>query len=327
MAAAEFRALLEAHEAPWVSLASTPRFLDGHAELFADQAPTLIERLGLSHLVCMHLFDGTPGAWSEGSRDCCLPLGARLGVRHVRVDEDAPWSGSQIEREVGALLGKGRRIDLEHPELWVRAFLLKDRIYVGQQLWESDPKALAARHVDQRPFFSPVSLEPRLARALLNLARVPTGGTVYDPFCGTGGLLLEAAQMGLRAVGSDLDPRMVEGSRRNLDHYGFSAQLFAADIGRAPEELAARGIPPVDAVVSDLPYGRSATTGKEPRAELYERAFGAVASAVRPGGHVVLGLPNASSVEAAGRNLRRVERFEVRAHKSLTRHFAVYRRT
>ncbi len=49
---------------------------------------------------------------------------------------------------------------------------------------------LEARKVTHRPFSLPISLHPKLARALVNLARVPMGGVLLDPFCGTGGILL-----------------------------------------------------------------------------------------------------------------------------------------
>ena len=61
----------------------------------------------------------------------------------------------------------------------------------------------------------PISLDPRLARSMANIA-CPVGGNLLDPFCGTGGIILEAAEVGLQAYGSDADSRMVDGSRDNL---------------------------------------------------------------------------------------------------------------
>lgn len=327
MAAAEFRALFDAVGKPLSVLREAPTFLDGHAEVFADEAETLLRRLGLAHLVCYHLFDGVPGNWPREDAECCLPAGVRFAVRAVRVDAKSPYRSAQVEREVGAALQPGRRIDLKRPELRVRAFLLRDAVAVGRDAWQAEPGRLRARHVENRPYFSPVSLEPKWARALLNLARVPPGGTVCDPMCGTGGLLLEAADMGLRPVGSDLEPEMVAGSRANLEHFGLSANatLFASDVGRAPEEARRRGLGPFDAVVADLPYGRSASTGKEKPASLYARAFEAMGRLVKPDGLVVVGVPTEADLVLAEDWLRRVELYKVRRHRSLTRHFAVLR--
>ena len=123
----------------------------------------------------------------------------------MRLDPAAPWRVSDVERSLGARLAPGRVVDVHGPDVVVRAFLTADRVLVGVEAWHNDPKVLARRHARLRPHSSPVSLEPRIARAVVNLGRLRPGQTVYDPMCGTGGLLLEAADMGLRAVGSDVD--------------------------------------------------------------------------------------------------------------------------
>ncbi|HUC88066.1 MAG TPA: hypothetical protein VMR95_02870 [Candidatus Binatia bacterium] len=64
-------------------------------------------------------------------------------------------------------------------------------------------------------------LPPKLAQIIINLAGVPPESefevTVLDPFCGTGVVLQEALLMGYKAVGSDIEPRMVAYSQANLD--------------------------------------------------------------------------------------------------------------
>ncbi|MBC7546262.1 hypothetical protein H7171_00780 [Candidatus Saccharibacteria bacterium] len=82
-------------------------------------------------------------------------------------------------------------------------------------------------------------LPPKLAQIIINLAvgkltestmqnicdipadnEVPRpilGGTVLDPFCGTGVLLQESLLMGYKAYGTDLEQRMVDYSAANLD--------------------------------------------------------------------------------------------------------------
>ena len=135
MAAAEFRAVFESAQRPWTSLATTARFLDGHAEVFDDEVTPLLARLGLTHVVASHLFDGVPGSWSDGARDCCLPTGIPFAVRATRVDAEAPWDTVAVEREVGSLLASGRPVDLRAPQMIVRAFLMRDRIQVGREVW------------------------------------------------------------------------------------------------------------------------------------------------------------------------------------------------
>jgi tRNA G10 N-methylase Trm11 len=56
-------------------------------------------------------------------------------------------------------------------------------------------------------------MPPKLAQILLNLTGV--GGVVWDPFCGSGTLVMEGLLAGKKMIGSDLDPARVEGARRN----------------------------------------------------------------------------------------------------------------
>lgn len=66
-------------------------------------------------------------------------------------------------------------------------------------------------------------LPPKLAQTIINLAVGQVELTadseqliVLDPFCGTGVILQEAVLMGIKAYGTDLEPRMVEYSKDNL---------------------------------------------------------------------------------------------------------------
>ncbi|MCB9993008.1 MAG: RNA methylase [Hyphomicrobiaceae bacterium] len=47
---------------------------------------------------------------------------------------------------------------------------------------------------------------PQVAKSLMNIFRVGPGSRVLDPFCGSGTTLIEAAQLGADAVGTDLNP-------------------------------------------------------------------------------------------------------------------------
>ena len=65
-------------------------------------------------------------------------------------------------------------------------------------------------------------LPPKLAQIIVNLSRPETAsaarnGTLLDPFCGTGVILQEAHLLGFDIIGSDIEPRMIEYSRQNLN--------------------------------------------------------------------------------------------------------------
>lgn len=72
-------------------------------------------------------------------------------------------------------------------------------------------------------------LPPKLAQIMLNLSsRGTEGGTVLDPFCGTGVVLQESLLAGFDIIGSDIEPRMIEMTEQNLD---FISHKFHLKLG------------------------------------------------------------------------------------------------
>jgi tRNA (guanine10-N2)-dimethyltransferase len=327
MPRAEALAAFEA-EAVVVAVAEErPRLLVFETSADEGRVVATLERLALAHDASVELFScpWQPDDVSDRARGARFPRGVGFAVRAERLGESGPRRMT-VEREIGAALADVGRVDLIDPQVIVRAFIDGEYVWVGRRIWDRDPKETAARHVKHRPVGSPVSLPPKLARSLVNLSRVPRGKVLYDPFCGTGGVLLEAAAMGIAVVGSDLDPEMVAATKTNLAHYKLpEAGLFSSDVGRASEELGRRRIVP-DVVVCDLPYGRSASTGKEALAKLYDRSFEAIRSVLRPDGRAVVGLPSESAAKRAADYLEVIDLFKVWVHRSLTRHFVVLRR-
>jgi tRNA (guanine10-N2)-dimethyltransferase len=323
--AAELRALLDVH-APGASLQADGLVASAAGEGGLDAA--------FARMALLHEW-GEPWADAEDSEPGLAALEAAvsaradgrgaMAVRTERRGVEKSTRSIELARLLGAALkAGGHRIDLRRPDRVLYGWLLDGRIHVGERLGTGH-HAFEARVTDERAHFSPVSLHPRRAASLLHLARVPPGGTLYDPFCGTGGFVLEAALEGYKVLASDLDAFMVQGTLQTLADVPpepLDAEAFVADIGDA-----AGLVGPVDGIVTDLPYGRASGTDKEPVRDLYVRAFEAFARLLRPGGHAVVGHADASLVPdrpAAG--LRVVERHQEYSHKSLTRHFAVVKR-
>jgi tRNA G10 N-methylase Trm11 len=100
------------------------------------------------------------------------------------------------------------------------------------------------RHTS-KPYHTSSSLPAQLARGMVNLA--PKAQSVIDPCCGTGSILLEAQALGIKAVGTDRNPRMVGMARKNLAHYGYQGDVRLMDAREVQQRA--------DAVVTDLPYG------------------------------------------------------------------------
>ena len=97
-----------------------------------------------------------------------------------------------------------RNVVLDHPDSEIRGMITDDKVYVGIKQVEIPRKNFETRKVQNRPFFSPISLHPKVARALVNLSEVEKNETLLDPFCGTGGILLEAGLIGANVIGNDI---------------------------------------------------------------------------------------------------------------------------
>lgn len=277
------------------------------------------ERIALTHRIGRHLLSFDPAEAIRAVADVELPEGTfavrvrRQGNNHMGVD------CNRLAADIGRVFSKERKVDLSEPDVEVRV-LLSDRAHLYINCIEVDRSGFEARKVAERPFFSPISLHPRYARALVNLTGVRRGQRLLDPFCGTGGILIEAASIGVRAVGSDISAEMVEGCRDNMRHFGLEwDELIEADVGTIDEVF-----DDVDAVATDPPYGRSASTQREPIDELYSRAIPAISRVVRPGGGVGIVLPRPCPDEHDGLELRSA--FEQRVHRSLTRHYCLFTR-
>lgn len=239
----------------------------------------------------------------------------KVGGRFSWVNQDAIIHG--IAR------GIRHEVALREPEVEIVIFIMP-HLYFGIPIYENRRAEYGRRAVKNRPFFSPISLHPGLARTLVNLCRVKKGEILVDPFCGTGGILIEASLMGITAIGADRSIEMLKGAELNLKHAGAEALLIHSDVGELPENLKKNGIMKVDAIATDLPYGRASTTFGENISHLYARAFEVFKAVLKPGGYAAVVSPSpAQSVEG----MRIITTHSLRVHRSLTRYFTVYKNT
>jgi tRNA (guanine10-N2)-dimethyltransferase len=294
---------------------------DGRALIIqSDIDPNAVaNRLGLAWSVSRHLF-----SCGAGELDSCLAKadlpGETFRVRVGRLDtRHTPEDGIAMARHAGRMLSSRFRVDLKHPDVDLRILMAKD-IHAGILLGTVDRRALEARKAENRPFKHPISLHPKLARALVNLTGIREDQTLLDPFCGTGGILLEAGLMGCRIVGGDIDNRMVEGTLQNLGHFGIRhTDIRQADISDWPKAECH-----IDAIAADPPYGRSASTAKETVGSLYKRAFIACRDMLSDGGRLAIVLPAEKHTQLA-EGFAMEGMYPVRVHRSLTRFFCVFR--
>lgn len=184
-----------------------------------------------------------------------------MAIECWRHEGKIPVATKDIERQVGGLFhDKGSTFNLENP---MRRFGIVLDNSAGNVAWGwmigkgPGKHGWSAMRANKRPFFRPVSLEPRLARAAVNIAAGVNEGYVVDPMCGTGGILIESALTGRPTLGIDFDPVMVEGCQENIDWAKVEVEVKRGDATRfeLPDNVAA--------VVVDPPYGRNSPSDEK----------------------------------------------------------------
>jgi tRNA (guanine10-N2)-dimethyltransferase len=276
--------------------------------------PGRLERLALTHRALEYVADcpATDDAVDAMVRRAALEPEGTFAFRVRKVEGAALATPAlSLERRLGGMVAG--RVSLSAPEVTYSLLCSGDRCYLGRLITEPDRRALDARRPFSRPFFHPGVMMPRLARALVNLSGIEPGELLVDPFAGTGGTLIEASLLGARAIGLDVDSRMLDGARMNLP----GAEVALGDAARLPLRSAS-----VDAVVSDLPYGQSVRIMGETLERLYDESLAEVARVLRPGRRAVI-VTHRPVDAIAARHLEVVDRFDQRVHRSLTRRILV----
>lgn len=213
-----------------------------------NSEPLQIRRLALTHEVSKKIgeynFEYQIEHEIEGS----------FAVRADNIGE-AEHDTQKWERKIGEQLSnEDNSVDLENPETIIRLYLFEDYLIAGELVEELPRNKFRERENQKRPFSSPVSIDPVQARLLVNLAEVKPGEKVLDPFCGTGGILIEAGLCGIAVYGTDIQEKMVEGSRENLEEYGIIAhEIKEMSVEDAAEDLEGH----FEAIITDLPYGKA----------------------------------------------------------------------
>jgi len=212
--------------------------------------------------------------WSEKN----LPKGS-FAVRARKLGKGvSDLSRRKIETLVGALLvSDDNPVDLSNPEYELIVLLAgpeEGSIHAEDSLksepiivWGlNDNNLTSGSYVGesptQRPYFKPITLDPRLARLMISLSQKENkNNTIIDPFCGTGGIVIEASLLGYDVLASDLDPRMVEGTRKNLNSLEIeNAKIEVSDAGEIDKIWKKQTS---CSFVFDPPYGRSAWKSAE----------------------------------------------------------------
>jgi len=297
---------------------------------------TISARLAMTHHILSLLVrcDASESAILKSIRDADIriPQNETFNVR-VRRMAGVQLSATRMERLIGEVIFEGNRdngakVNLTSPDHRFRAILTKDSCIFGEVLASVDRSQFEDRRPHKKPFFYPGAISPIVSRVIVNLCEIGSGDLVLDPFCGTGGILVEAGMIGARVIGIDAQESMVRGADANLRSHGFEYHLACGDACNLPfRDLS------IDAVVTDPPYGRSAVVMAESIVSLYRGALSEIYRVLAVGGRAVVisdfELPQEWIDEAGGvggAGFAASELFVERVHRSMTRHILVLRK-
>jgi tRNA (guanine10-N2)-dimethyltransferase len=206
-------------------------------------------RLGLTKKVYRFLFSCSPKLLENCMRDFDWHSVYKksFSVRVTNLTKSvSPWKESELADFIWDSVEEPK-VDLEHSQTPIELIVTDKKVFCGLLLEESGEE-FSARRGHLRPENHPTTMSPKIARACVNLTGVDTGHTVFDPFCGTGGILIEAGLMRFKTVGYDIDEEMLKRCQHNLEFFKVKRFSLARRDSTKIDEL-------MDYVVTDLPYG------------------------------------------------------------------------
>ncbi|MGB0700504.1 MAG: RsmD family RNA methyltransferase [Candidatus Poseidoniaceae archaeon] len=225
-----------------------------------------------------------------------------LAVRYLRIAGRIDGLSTQtLAGEIGGLaVSHGYSIDLSNPEYEIGLIADGDSniLACGWLIGDFDDSiGTAPRRATERPFFRPISLDPRLARLAVNLACGPIDEyAVLDPMTGTGGFAMEAITMGRNCIAIDMDNEMITGAKQNIEWalQNSSAesdyQIMTGDACNLEDSIPTKWHGKISGVVLDPPYGRN-SHGTHAHFELISNTIDSMRKVIAERAKLVLIIP------------------------------------
>lgn len=258
--------------------------------------------------------------WSGDSYERLPPQDLPEGKFYVRIDDPNNCHDATLEPIVGEKLGARGRVSFKDPDFVIRMYHM-DRWYLCIELFNGNLKEFEIRRAPMRPFFSPISIHPRHARFMVNISGADRGDSILDPFCGTGGIMLEAAITGKKVFGNDWSLQMATGARLNLKYFGIR------DFDVRNEDFTKMSFDQeFSAIITDLPYGKNSRLSQKNVSDLYSESFRKFRQILKESGKCVIVVSDLSLLQKSEPYFDLEKVFTYRVHRSLTRYFAVLKR-
>ncbi|UCE95477.1 MAG: N-6 DNA methylase [Candidatus Bathyarchaeota archaeon] len=324
---AELEAILEAEGIAYREIQRLPQVLRLQTDITATEA--VKRRAALTRTCCHELFccqaflDTITKNMQSVQLDSLLQPGESFVVRVRRVGKSARnLIGMNVERKLGELIlskVKGVKVNLRLPKKNFFGVITASSFVFGLKLAEISPTPFMQRRPRKRAFFHPSAMPAKLARCMVNLARSKSGELILDPFCGTGSFLIEASLLGCRVLGCDIKKHMLKGSMQNLKFLDLEYDgLIVADAKHLP-------MMKVDCIVTDPPYGRSASTMGYTTKQIIQDFLNMSTDRIAKKNYICIAAPKTVNIVDIVKplGLKHVQSHLVYVHRSLTREIVV----
>lgn len=211
-------------------------------------------------------------------------------------------------------------VDLKNPQHFFMYLYTPETLYLGEQIFKNQ-KTYLKRMPKLRPVAKPYTLKSDMARAGINLLKVKEQDTVLDPFCGICGILLEASDMNLKAIGNDINKFDIINSKKNYDYFKYEYPQFFTEDAQVQflEENS------VDGIISDIPYGKCSRRLGD---DLYENFLKSAQKMLKPNKRMTIIYANFTNFKPlALKYFNEVVEIEEYMNKSMTRYVLVLENT
>ncbi|MFX0149262.1 MAG: DNA methyltransferase, partial [Candidatus Hodarchaeota archaeon] len=311
---------------------------EGKKNSYSDLIQYIMQRITMVHFCCKLLFQNNFSNSLPLSFDELISTFDSIAVQGLISNKTFSVITKRIGDPIGILQNKSLsqtlstflgdqilknnlnlKVDLNNPEIRFICIISKHGLWFGQFISLSLRKDVRNRSSHKRPFFHPSSMNPLLLRTMINLAALKPGEWLLDPFCGSGGSLLEASLLGIRSIGVEVDRRMIWGAYRNLKMAqktsGSTNLIFgdATHLGFKKDS--------VSGVVTDPPYGSTASTQGVDLLDLLIDFLHEIRPILRSNCRLVIAVPSSIDIEEKAANILDATyvKFLQYVHRSLTR--------
>ncbi|RUS86807.1 hypothetical protein EGW08_005403 [Elysia chlorotica] len=146
------------------------------------------------------------------------------------------------------------------------------KIYFGRWIADGQRARIQQYHLQKRHFIANTSMDACLSMVMANFGQIKDNDFVFDPFVGSGSLLVACAHYGAYVAGTDIDFLLLhakakpsrakqkarsqdESVRSNLQQYGFESKYIDVLVADASHHKMWREGCQFDAIITDPPYG------------------------------------------------------------------------